>query len=110
VPASILADVIPAQLFEAMTRYFGDAESVYRYYGVILRAKASVDKTLLIENDPAAFVKAWHNVVLAWKVGKIRKNFDVLLYAAMQRASHDVLAAEARERHIVNFDWLTAGA
>lgn len=107
VPASILADAIPAPLFEAMTRYFGDAESVYKYFGVILRAKASVAKTVLIEHDPAAFVKAWHGAVLAWKTGKVRKNFEVLLYGAMKRATATVLANSTYDNHIVRYDWLT---
>ncbi len=42
-----------------MSRYF-DAADIYKYYGLLLRAKASVDPALMIEQDPEPFVDAWH--------------------------------------------------
>lgn len=105
VPTSAFADSIPANIYEAITLYFSNAKEVYKYYGIILRAKSSVDRTVLIENDPEPFVNSWHRVVYEWKRGKIRKSFDALLYSAMQSATTTTI-----RRQVVRegkFDWLT---
>nr|MDF9458126.1 hypothetical protein [Bacillus pumilus] len=65
---------------------------IYKYYGLLLRAKASVDPALMIEHDPVPFVDAWHKTVLKAKLNEIRR-FDDYVYISFQRA-----ASEAKRR------------
>ncbi|MFW0909598.1 helix-turn-helix domain-containing protein [Bacillus altitudinis] len=91
VPAEALKNSLPTEIYNAMSRYF-DAAEIYKYYGLLLRAKASVDPSLMIEHDPEPFVDAWHKTILNAKLNKISR-FDDYVYIAFQRA-----ASEAKRR------------
>nr|WGD77803.1 helix-turn-helix domain-containing protein [Bacillus subtilis] len=53
VPAEALKGAIPSEIYNAMARYF-DADKIYKYYGILLRAKASVDRSIRLEEHAAA--------------------------------------------------------
>jgi hypothetical protein len=84
-PPNALKSTLPNDIYNAMARYF-NAEEIYNYYGILLRAKASIDPTLLIEDDPEPFVEAWNATILKVKQGKVRKMCDYL-YASFRQAA-----------------------
>ncbi|MEB3692694.1 helix-turn-helix domain-containing protein [Bacillus amyloliquefaciens] len=90
VPAEALKGALPNEIFNAMSRYF-DAEDIYKYYGILLRAKASVDRTIRLEEHAAPFVEAWHATIMKAKSHEIRR-FDDYLYAGFRKAAWTVKA------------------
>lgn len=90
VPAEALKGALPDEIFIAMSRYF-DAEDIYKYYGILLRAKASVDRTIRLEEHAAPFVEAWHATIMKAKSHEIRR-FDDYLYAGFRKAAWTVKA------------------
>lgn len=90
VPAEALKGALPDEIFIAMARYF-DAEDIYKYYGILLRAKASVDRSIRLEEHAAPFVEAWHATIMKAKSHEIRR-FDDYLYAGFRKAAWTVKA------------------
>ncbi|AKD29036.1 hypothetical protein AW02_008840 [Bacillus velezensis NJN-6] len=90
VPAEALKGALPDEIFNAMSRYF-DAEDIYKYYGILLRAKASVDRTIRLEEHAAPFVEAWHATIMKAKSQEIRR-FDDYLYVGFRKAAWTVKA------------------
>ncbi|SLC72847.1 Uncharacterised protein [Mycobacteroides abscessus subsp. massiliense] len=88
VPAEALKGALPDEIFNAMSRYFG-AEDIYKYYGILLRAKASVDRSIRLEEHAAPFVEAWHATIMKAKSHEIRR-FDDYLYAGFRKAAWTV--------------------
>ncbi|WP_227396696.1 helix-turn-helix domain-containing protein [Jeotgalibacillus aurantiacus] len=105
VPASVLRDFIPQAIYDTITRYFGSASEVYSYYGVMLRAKASICRAVRFEDDPVEYINVIERCIFAWKMGKLKKSFEALLYASVQNAT---LAAIRRQDQCVNglFEWI----
>uniref|UniRef100_UPI0035C6E348 hypothetical protein n=1 Tax=Marinobacter sp. TaxID=50741 RepID=UPI0035C6E348 len=91
VPAEALKGALPDEIFTAMSRYFG-AEDIYKYYGILLRAKASVDRTIRLEEHAAPFIEAWHATIMKAKSHEIRR-FDDYLYAGFRKAAWTVMPA-----------------
>ncbi|ASS63708.1 hypothetical protein CHN56_03250 [Bacillus velezensis] len=90
VPAEALKGALPDEIFNAMSRYF-DAEDIYKYYGILLRAKASVDRSIRLEEHALPFVEAWHATIMKAKSHEIRR-FDDYLYAGFRKAAWTVKA------------------
>ncbi|AUS14886.1 helix-turn-helix domain-containing protein [Bacillus velezensis] len=90
VPAEALKGALPDEIYNAMSRYF-DAEDIYKYYGILLRAKASVDRTIRLEEHAAPFVEAWHATIMKAKSHEIRR-FEDYLYAGFRKAAWTVKA------------------
>lgn len=90
VPAEALKGALPNEIYNAMARYF-DAEKIYKYYGILLRAKASVDRTIRLEEHAEPFVEAWHATIMKAKSHEI-KRFDDYLYAGFRKAAWTVKA------------------
>ncbi|QGJ65920.1 helix-turn-helix domain-containing protein [Bacillus velezensis] len=90
VPAEALKGALPDEIFNAMSRYF-DAEDIYKYYGILLRAKASVDRSIRLEEHASPFVEAWHATIMKAKSHEIRR-FDDYLYAGFRKAAWTVKA------------------
>ncbi|WP_226570145.1 helix-turn-helix domain-containing protein [Bacillus stratosphericus] len=98
VPAEALKNSLPTEIYNAMSRYF-DAADIYKYYGLLLRAKASVDPSLMIEQDPEPFVDAWHKTILKAKLNEISR-FDDYVYASFRQAAWTVKARENRVKNV----------
>ncbi|MGY5347923.1 helix-turn-helix domain-containing protein [Bacillus subtilis] len=90
IPAEALKGALPSEIYNAMARYF-DAEKIYKYYGILLRAKASVDRSIRLEEHAAPFVEAWHATIMKAKSHEI-KRFDDYLYAGFMKAAWTVKA------------------
>lgn len=107
VPSDALKDSLPSDVYNAMSRYF-DAEDIYKYYGILLRAKRSVHNEVIIEDNPEPFNTAFHNAILKLKQRKIR-NLENYLYRAWQNATTQVIRQKTvREAApgIPFYDWL----
>lgn len=91
VPADVLSKRIPADIFHAFSRYFsGNASAVYEYYGILLRAKASIQAGIRLEEHAEPFIEAWHAAILKAKRGQI-DSFNRYLYRAFQQAARVVV-------------------
>ncbi len=84
-----LRQSIPEVVYEALSPYF-DAEGLYKTYGILLRAKAMVNRNITLEEFGSEYIDVFLNVVRSRKLGKIRRNFDGLLYVAWSRLSHEI--------------------
>jgi len=91
VPANALAKKIPPSIFHAFSLYFsGNAEAIYSYYGILLRAKASIASSIRLEDHAEPFIEAWHSTILQAKRGKIQ-SMDRYLYRAFQQAARTIV-------------------
>lgn len=76
---------IPTDIAETLGIFF-DASAIHRLYGVMLRAKSSVNRLLTFESDEYEYNKALMSVLSAWKRGKVRL-LDAVLYEATKRTA-----------------------
>jgi hypothetical protein len=83
---------IPAELFSALKPYFNDRD-MYKAIGVLYRAKASIDRSILVENHASDFIDGLQSAVFAYKRGKVRNLFGYLF-----RVWQSVTAEIARKR------------
>jgi predicted transcriptional regulator len=104
VPATALQNSLPSAIYDAMSPYF-NAEELYRYYGILLRAKRSVSNNILIEDNPQPFVTAFQNAILKLKQRKIR-NLANYLYRAWQSAAATIVRRRVFENNDLFYDWL----
>ncbi|NRG30677.1 helix-turn-helix domain-containing protein [Niallia circulans] len=86
VEPNALKNVLPSGIYNAIVKYFHNAESIYKYYGILLRAKASVDPTVVIEDNEAPFIEAWNATILKAKQRKV-KRMDDYLFASWKQAT-----------------------
>lgn len=84
-PANALKNSLPKEIYDALSPYF-NADGIYKYYGILLRAKRSINLDIVIEDNTEPFVVAFRNAVLKHKRGLLR-NFDNYLYRAWQGAT-----------------------
>jgi predicted transcriptional regulator len=104
VPATALQNSLPSAIYDAMSPYFNAAD-IYKYYGILLRAKRSVSDNVLIEDNPQPFVTAFQNAILKLKQGKIR-NLSNYLYRAWQSAAATIVRHRVFDKSDLFYDWL----
>lgn len=104
VPATALQNSLPSAIYDAMSPYF-NADDIYKYYGILLRAKRSVSDAVLIEDNPQPFVAAFQNAVFKLKQGKIR-NLANYLYRAWQSATATIVRRRVFGKSDLFYDWL----
>jgi predicted transcriptional regulator len=104
VPATALQNSLPSAIYDAMSPYF-NADDIYKYYGILLRAKRSVSDDVLIEDNPQPFVAAFQNAILKLKQRKIR-NLANYLYRAWQSATATIVRRRVFENNDLFYDWL----
>lgn len=101
-PAVALKGVIPSVIYNALSPYF-NAEELYRYYGIILKAKKKAAPDLLIEQCPEPFVESIKAVMFAYKRKKVR-NLKSYFYTAMAKASSHASRLLNANNHVNIFD------
>ena len=104
VPSTALKESLPSAIYDAMSPYFNAAD-LYKYYGVLLRAKRSVSNNVLIEDNPQPFVTAFQNAILKLKQGKVR-NLANYLYRAWQNATATIVRRRVFANSELFYDWL----
>ncbi|WP_155894713.1 hypothetical protein [Bacillus sp. 37MA] len=79
---------MPENLHRAMAPFFNAAE-LYDMYGVLLRAKAPVDRSICVEDDEDAYIKAFKSAIYSYKLGKVR-SLKSVLYVVWKAVTHGV--------------------
>ena len=78
--SSALKNSIPTAIYDALSPFY-DADGLYKAYGILLRAKASVGGFIQLEYCSDAYIEVFMNVIRKYKLGQVR-NFKGLLYSA----------------------------
>lgn len=79
---------IPHEIYNAIAPFFNGQE-LYNIYGVLLRAKAKIDRNITLEVHHEAYNNAFYNVIMKYKAGKVRK-LDGLLYQVWQQVTAEI--------------------
>src|SRR5699024_745087 len=82
------------EIYEAMQPFFSGKE-MYDSYGILLRAKAAIDRSITLEEYGNRYVDAFYNVIRLYKAGKVRKSLRGLLYASWERLSAEISRQKA---------------
>lgn len=98
-----LSTAIPETIYEALTPYF-DARGLSDTYGILLRAKASIDRRITLEDYGSEYVDVFYNVIRKYKLGQVR-SLPGLLYSAWQKLTGEISRRIGR-KDSVYFDWL----
>lgn len=93
-PSSALRSALPHAIYTAMAPFF-NAKDLYRYYGLLLKAKRKICPSTLIENNPEPYIEAFNGVMFKEKQGKV-SNLESYLYTAFVNAATTVVRLEAR--------------
>jgi len=59
-------------------------------YGILLRAKASIDKTIIVEDSVNNYIETFLSVIRKYKLGEIY-NFKGYLYVAWKKVSKCIM-------------------
>lgn len=84
-----LRTAIPQVIYGALAPFY-DAEGIYNTYGILLRAKAAIDRNITIEEFGDEYVDVFLNAQRLRKLGKVRKSFEGLLYASWERLTAEI--------------------
>lgn len=87
----------------ALKSAYFNADELYKYYGVLLRAKASVSDTITFEENAEDYIDAFMAVIYRFKRGKVG-NLANYLYASARKATLEIV----RRTNMPRFSgWLT---
>ncbi|MEK4968536.1 helix-turn-helix domain-containing protein [Cytobacillus sp. FSL R7-0696] len=108
IPSQALKSSLPSEIYDAMERYF-DAEGIYKYYGILLRAKRSIHNDIIIEDNATPFVETFFNAILKYKQRKLH-SLENYLYRAWQTTTSQVLRqnASVEPSPVPDYDWLNS--
>ncbi|WP_052360688.1 helix-turn-helix domain-containing protein [Oceanobacillus manasiensis] len=95
---------IPSAIYDALAPYF-DVKALYDVYGILIRAKASVDRSITFEEHGQAYIDEFHNIIRKLKLGQVR-NFNGLLYVAWRKVTEQVSRLVGSARSPLYYDWL----
>ena len=87
-----LVSKLPQTLQYALAPFF-NAEELYELAGVVYKAKASVDKSIRIEDNEKDYYNAILSVINAFKRGKVR-NLPSLIYHAVKATTRSIWLRE----------------
>lgn len=105
IPADALQSALPPAIYTAMAPFF-NAEDLYRYYGLLLKAKRNVNPSMLFEEEPEPYVEAFHAVMLKYKQGIIR-NLEKYMYVSFVNAAEKVNCRLNRDTEsVLAYNWL----
>ncbi|QBP42517.1 helix-turn-helix domain-containing protein [Paenisporosarcina antarctica] len=76
---------LPERIGHILGAFF-DMNTMYKVYGIMLRAKAKIDRSITFEEYEEEYINAILSVVNAYKRGKV-KNIYGVLYAAISSAT-----------------------
>jgi len=104
ISVTALKNSIPAGIYDKLSNFY-DVDGVYKVYGILLRAKASIDRTIVIEDSSEYFTDTFMNVVRKYKRGEVR-NFTGLLYSAWRNVTKQIVAIKKHAESEIYYDWL----
>lgn len=88
VPSSALRSAMPHAVYTVMSPFF-NAEELYKYYGILLKAKRKNCPSTLIEHNPEPYVEAFNATMLKVKQGVVH-DLESYLYSAFEKAAGEV--------------------
>lgn len=77
-----LRQAIPQVIYDALAPFF-DADGLYKTYGLLIKAKATVDRSITVEEHGESYVDVFLNIIKKHKLGDINK-LDSYLFTAWQ--------------------------
>lgn len=83
-----LKHAIPKPIYDALEPFF-NGKDLYNTYGILLRAKAKISRTITLEAYHERYIDAFYNVIRLYKAGKIR-NLSGYLYVTWQRLTAEI--------------------
>ncbi|MBM7554904.1 helix-turn-helix domain-containing protein [Thalassobacillus pellis] len=89
IPVESLRGTMPTVIFNTLSAFF-NVNELYRIYGILLRAKANVNRHIRIENNSQLFIDAFLRVIRKYKAGGVR-NLSGYLYVAWQKATRKAI-------------------
>ncbi|WP_248278371.1 hypothetical protein [Bacillus sp. DNRA2] len=105
--AGALKRSIYEPLYNALKPYFND-DDMYNVYGILLRAKASVDRDVRIEDHSDDYIDVLKAVVFAYKQGRVRSIYGCL-YGAWNKVTAEISRRIKRANGVSDipvYDWL----
>lgn len=83
-----LRNAIPAPVYDALSPFFNGRE-LYKVYGILLRAKAKISRTITLEAYHERYIDAFYNVIRLYKNGRVR-NLNGYLYVTWERLTAEI--------------------
>lgn len=99
-----LRAAIPSPIYEALAPYY-DVNELYDTIGILFRSKASIDRTITLEQYADDYIDVFYNVIRKYKLGQVR-NLSGLLYSAWQRVTAEISRRVGAEGNPLYYDWL----
>lgn len=84
-----LRNAIPAPIYDALSPFF-NGKDLYKVYGILLRAKAKINRFITLEEHHERYINAFYNAVRLRKAGRVHTSFDGLLYVSWQRVTSEI--------------------
>jgi DNA-binding Lrp family transcriptional regulator len=79
---------LPARIGRVLSAFF-DMNTMHYVYGIMLRAKARIDRTIKFEDHEDDYINAILSVLNAYKRGRV-KNLYAVLYTAVVRVTKNI--------------------
>ncbi|MGE7624818.1 helix-turn-helix domain-containing protein [Viridibacillus sp. NPDC096237] len=92
-----LVEKLPTPL-RVLSPFFKSSE-LYRFSGIIFKAKASIDRNIVLEHHESKYKKALLSVMSAYKRGKV-ECLESVIYTAVKRVSRSI-----KVKSIMNEAW-----
>lgn len=83
-----LRNAIPKPIYDALSPFFSGRE-LYDKYGILLRAKAKINRSIRLEEYGNSYIDAFYNVVRLYKAGRVT-SLDGLLYVVWERLTAEI--------------------
>ncbi|MED1599759.1 hypothetical protein [Alkalihalophilus marmarensis] len=103
--SSFLKQSLPSALYQTLKIF--SAEEIYNLTGIIYRAKASIDRTIQIEDHSKDFTDTIRTVILKAKTSKL-KNLNNYLYRSIQATTAAILRRSVSSQP--HMSWLAGSA
>lgn len=96
-PKKALANSLPKGFYEFMSPFVETAEELYNYMGALYKAKAHVDKSVVLEEHVEDYAVPFLNVMRKASRGKVQ-NVMGYLYKAFESATMNIVRARKQEQ------------
>lgn len=83
-----LRNAIPKPIYDALSPFFNGRE-LYEKYGILLRAKAKIDRSIRLEEYGSRYIDAFYNVIRLYKAGRVT-SLNGLLYVTWERLTAEI--------------------
>lgn len=83
-----LRNAIPKPIYDALSPFF-NGQGLYNVYGILLRAKAKIDRSIRLEEYGSRYIDAFYNVIRLYKAGRVT-SLNGLLYVAWERLTAEI--------------------